>query len=145
MLCRICLRDLPVGAFYEGVASRCKECHKEAVRRNYRKNIERYKDYERKRASDPKRRESAKKYQRAMTFRSPGKRSARVAVGNALRDGRLNRQPCAVCGASASEAHHFDYSRPLDVTWLCFKHHREEHGQVVEAAATTKVRLVEVK
>lgn len=30
-----------------------------------------------------------------------------------------------------SQAHHEDYARPLDVRWLCFKHHRETHGQQV--------------
>lgn len=26
------------------------------------------------------------------------------------------------------EAHHEDYSRPLDVVWLCLYHHRHLHG-----------------
>jgi len=48
-------------------------------------------------------------------------------VTNALRDGRLNRQPCEVCGAEDVEGHHDDYSRTLDVRWLCSVHHREVH------------------
>jgi rubrerythrin len=51
---------------------------------------------------------------------------ARWRVKQAIRDGRLRRLPCEVCG-SLSEAHHADYSKPLDVRWLCRKHHGEIH------------------
>ena len=39
----------------------------------------------------------------------PERRSARVALCNAIRDGRIARRTCEVCGAWA-EAHHDDYS-----------------------------------
>ena len=39
--------------------------------------------------------------------------------------GKVKRQPCEVCGAQPAEAHHEDYSKPLDVEWLCPTHHRE--------------------
>ena len=41
----------------------------------------------------------------------------------------LERQPCEVCGEKA-EAHHPDYSKPLDVRWLCKRHHMIEHRKV---------------
>ena len=44
--------------------------------------------------------------------------------------GRLPRQVCSIenCGILA-EAHHYDYSKPLDILWLCKKHHEEaEHN-----------------
>jgi len=51
------------------------------------------------------------------------------AVGNAIRDGRLNRGPCEVCGSRESvEGHHEDYSKPLDVRWLCREHHKALHA-----------------
>lgn len=41
----------------------------------------------------------------------------------------LEKQPCCRCGDSKAEAHHHDYSKPLDVTWLCARHHAEEHRE----------------
>jgi hypothetical protein len=32
-------------------------------------------------------------------------------------------QPCEVCGATKVEKHHPDYSKPLEVRWLCREHH----------------------
>lgn len=40
----------------------------------------------------------------------------------------IKRRPCAVCGSSETAGHHFDYSRVLDVIWLCQSHHIKEHS-----------------
>lgn len=50
------------------------------------------------------------------------KQSARRDVAHAVKSGKLRRQPCEVCGERA-EAHHPDYAKPLDVRWLCRRHH----------------------
>ena len=63
--------------------------------------------------------------------RNPEKRAAHTAVGNALRSGRLVKGPCereAEGGCSAPiHGHHDDYSKPLEVRWLCAAHHAVEH------------------
>jgi hypothetical protein len=56
----------------------------------------------------------------------PEKYQARQEVLKALRKGILVKQPCP-CGGKNVQAHHADYSRPLDVTWLCDNCHRNEH------------------
>lgn len=56
---------------------------------------------------------------------------ARTILNHYLRDKKIKRKPCEVCGNEA-EAHHDDYNRPLDVRWLCFKHHREHHKRIYE-------------
>lgn len=63
---------------------------------------------------------------RAYRERWPGRHEARIAVRNALRQGKLERHPCEVCGGRA-EAHHDDYAKPLDVYWLCKAHHEQIH------------------
>lgn len=52
---------------------------------------------------------------------------ARNAVKRAIGNGDLVRfNKCQDCEISCStEAHHIDYSRPLDVIWLCDKCHRK--------------------
>lgn len=52
---------------------------------------------------------------------------AHTAVGNALRDGRIIKKECRKCGELKTEAHHPDYSKPLEVIWLCPKHHKQLH------------------
>lgn len=54
---------------------------------------------------------------------------ARKSVESALARGTLTRKPCERCGAKA-EAHHDDYSKKLEVTWLCRKHHVEHHVEL---------------
>ncbi len=65
---------------------------------------------------------------KAWNSRWPEKRRAAVAVNNAIRDGRMQRQPCTICGERA-QAHHEDYARPLHVVWLCVKHHQDAHAR----------------
>lgn len=47
----------------------------------------------------------------------------------ARRRGFLIKQPCEVCNTENDvQAHHDDYTKPLDVRWLCRKHHNEHHN-----------------
>jgi hypothetical protein len=55
------------------------------------------------------------------------KRKARVTTQTRIKQGILKKCPCEVCGTAMVEAHHPDYSKPLDVKWLCRKHHLEIH------------------
>lgn len=138
--CFKCERVLPIDDFYvhgamrDGRLGKCKDCAKGDVQKNYRKNQKRYASYERVRNQQEDRRAARAKYASRGRQNNRQKYLARSAVSNAIRDGRLDRRPCRVCGADA-QAHHGDYSKPLEVDWLCFKHHREiGHGQQVTEA-----------
>ena len=54
---------------------------------------------------------------------------ARCAVSNAVRDGKLVRPTiCPQCDDECMvEAHHPDYTKPLEVEWLCAPCHQAEH------------------
>lgn len=59
----------------------------------------------------------------------PEKHKANAAVKRAVRSGSLTRLPCEVCGDKNTHGHHEDYSKPLEVRWLCPLHHRMVHGK----------------
>lgn len=52
---------------------------------------------------------------------------ARKLVQKALLRGKLKKEPCEKCGELKVDAHHLDYLKPLEVVWLCRKHHIELH------------------
>jgi hypothetical protein len=59
------------------------------------------------------------------------RRRAAYHVQRALKRGELIRLPCEACGATYRvQAHHDDYSRTVDVRWLCPKHHHERHREI---------------
>jgi hypothetical protein len=82
---------------------------------------------------------------RFMNAVNPIVKAAHAAVKVAIRHGELVRaETCSRCGeAKPTEAHHSDYSKPLDVVWLCVKCHRRLHramhkaGQVVPLVAAS--------
>lgn len=135
-------------AMKDGHLNKCKDCTREDVKRNREKRKEYYKNYDKKRATQPHRVAARHKYQQtepgkqAVTKakkewdkRNPIKKAASSAVGNAVRDGKLNKPfECECCGSSKTTiyGHHEDYSKPLSVRWLCNTCHRlwhAEHGE----------------
>jgi hypothetical protein len=55
------------------------------------------------------------------------KAKARKAAQRAVALGTLVREPCEVCSTEEVDAHHEDYSKPLEVRWLCRAHHHDVH------------------
>lgn len=65
------------------------------------------------------------------------KRQANSAVRGAIVTGTLTRRACerispwgGTCGRTPAYAHHEDYSRPLDVVWLCGWCHGLRHSEL---------------
>lgn len=72
-------------------------------------------------------------YAKKIRARSPEEHQkylARKTVENHIRAGKLIRQPCERCGALNAQAHHEDYSKPLDVMWLCPRDHKARHREL---------------
>jgi hypothetical protein len=56
------------------------------------------------------------------------KENVRSFTRRCIKTGILIRESCRICGTNENiEAHHEDYSKPLDIIWLCRNHHREHH------------------
>ena len=63
---------------------------------------------------------------------------ARSEVAWAVRNGHLIREPCSQCGALKAEAHHEDYTKPLEVVWLCRSHHKLRHAEIKRQGITIR-------
>jgi|SRR5690625_219126 len=115
----------------DGHLNKCKECTKRDVR-NYRygEARERILRYDRERAKMPHRKAQARRIISRWQRKHPERRTAHSMLRNAILSGRVSPWPvCAIPECSAKpEAHHPDYSNPLDVVWLCPSHHKQAHA-----------------
>lgn len=137
--CFKCDRTLPRSAFYrhsqmrDGLLGKCKDCTRRDVSANRHRRYAHYLEYERRRSENGKRLSSIRSRASSWRKANPVAVRAHRAVAKALRTGQLVRGACAVCGGRPTHAHHNDYARPLEVTWLCVPCHRsvhaKEHGQ----------------
>lgn len=149
MQCKQCMHEKAPEDFYSGNKTRCKDCIKQRANAYRQDNLERVRAYDRLRGSMPHRVAARTEYRRtdegkqahsrarlSYKSRKPERRAAHVALGNAVRDGRVIPWPvCAVPECTCRpQAHHPDYSRPLDVVWLCARHHKEVHALARKAA-----------
>ena len=101
---------------------RTKESHKELDR-------ERHKRYYQTHA------EQLKAYSRNYYKNNPHIGSAHRQVQTEKEKGTLIKASCAECGDENTHAHHDDYSRPLDIRWLCAHHHMHFHKWIKDVAS----------
>jgi hypothetical protein len=145
--CKECGIEKSLSEYYahkkmaDGHLNKCKICVKIRISKHREVNLYRIKAYDKERAMFPERVKARKQYAKSNAGKIAKKKAlekyrikhnqrnyAHIAVNNALRDGKIEKIPCLICGDEKVEGHHPDYSRPLDVIWLCNKHHRETHN-----------------
>ena len=122
--CRLCNKLKPLGEYHkeshtkDGRRSECKKCRCALRTQRYHKgkasslgdsSIDSI-------VQENKSRREEKSNQRF-------KYLIRKVTRHAIRSGKMEKRDCEVCGASRVEVHHNDYNKPLDVTFLCHKHH----------------------
>jgi len=144
--CSECREEKDVSEFYvhaamaDGRLGKCKVCVRARVRKHRQENIESIREYDRKRGSLAKRQESAREYQgvnrtkvnaikNEWSKRNRDKRNANQKLSRAILAGVILRASvCDLCSAGGRiEGHHPDYSKPLEVLWLCGACHRKIH------------------
>ena len=84
----------------------CKNCHNEWQRQNRKSHSE-------------------------LTLLQKLKANCRSYLNTYLKRGKIKKQPCQVCGELKVEAHHDDYSKPLEIKWLCREHHIDLHSKLL--------------
>ena len=145
--CFKCNITKPVDEFYkhkmmgDGRLGKCKECAKRDTRANRAAKLEYYQEYDRQRGALEHRLQARIAYARTergavvhreacerWDARNPLKRGAQQMLNNAVRDGKVKKLPCEICGRTDRiHGHHDDYAKPLEVRWLCATHHAAHH------------------
>lgn len=143
--CKDCGIEKPLADFYahkqmaDGHLNKCIQC-KKSYQYVYREtNLDVIRAYDRKRGRTVERKfanlrwqqansgvhnKACRKWDRANRHKS----NASLRIYRAIKRGDLTRGTCETCGTNDRiHGHHADYSKPLDVQWLCEAHHRKEH------------------
>lgn len=133
-------------AYADGINARCKVCcrartekwraeNQDKVRRLGRINKQAQRDREGEELTKLKWREwysnnqeHRQEYERE-GYAEEGRRWVGAKVSQAITAGILVRPDvCSECGENCKpDAHHTDYTKPLDVTWLCVQCHADTH------------------
>lgn len=141
--CSKCGIEKALSEFYKdsrtpsGLHYWCKECMRLYRRAWHRKHPDAINARVRARreANPEKRREQARRsYRRNLDVARVSQRGYRKRhkerglAHAAVQSSKLLRQACEICGATEGvHAHHADYSKPLEVRWLCATHHQRLH------------------
>ena len=136
-VCKDCGCEKSIEEFYkhsqmlDGHLNVCKDCKRtyqhERVLSGHTQRIDR-KRYE----LDPERKQYIRMKSKEWRRLNPGKSKCHAALEKAILSKKIERGLCEICGEKA-HAHHDDYSKPLEVRWLCAMHHSRLHcGMLTE-------------
>lgn len=149
-ICKKCGKEKPINDFYkhkemsDGHLNFCKECVKAREAKYRLSHIEHIREYDRNRPNAKERgqkqrikvKQNSTKYKRYCELKNiwaklnKFKRNAHSKVLRAIKSGILIRPTyCQICGKDNCkiEGHHYDYSKPLDIIWVCTECHGKLH------------------
>jgi len=132
MICRDCGRDLPETAFSPGLLERspayhrCRVCQNERTKKYQKENRKKITEYNR------DYRQRRKEVVRSMEI-----------VKKAVKQGRLVKSPCAICGDTNVVAHHLSYEKGerQKIIWVCQLHNKMLHADAVDVTDLTIEKL----
>lgn len=135
--CSRCLNEKPIDEFAldkrkpEGRAYECRECNR--IRNRLSKQALANQNREKERLRVKRRyhenKETILAYQKSLN-KSPKVRARRL-LSYAVRVGKIQKPNICECGNIGNlHGHHSDYSKPLDVEWLCSLCHGKQHRQI---------------
>lgn len=158
-ICFVCKCKKDISEFYkhsamkDGYLNKCKDCCRKQATERRNQNIDKVREYDRNRPNKAERKRWNKEYKSKMREENPEKYDkifhgarkhyrakhkekvwAQGKLDDAIRYGKIIRpNACSVCGIECKpQAHHYDYSKPLDVVWVCAKCHAEIHKKMRE-------------
>jgi len=148
-ICFKCQKEKELSEFYkhkrmfDGHLNKCKDCTKIDAHKHRELNIDYILEYDKQRSNLPKRVEardiyskteqgikSSREAKKKWLENNKVKRAAQIIYRNRIRyKPELKKTECEACKVSGIrlEAHHDDYSKPMEVRYLCSKCHRQWH------------------
>jgi len=136
--CSKCKEEKPTSEFQkdshkkDGLSSSCSVCRRKTAADYRRRNPEKCKESQRwsqfKKLNYYRNRHKIKGYKVVSTSGDKSKISVRAKTRGLVSRGLLKKEACAYCGSEKSEIHHWDYSKPSDITWFCKTHHALAHS-----------------
>lgn len=134
--CFKCNVQKPLTDFYkhngmiDGFLNKCKECSKIDSAKHRINNLEKVREYDRERGKNKERVKHATEISKIWRNQDKRRIFAHNAVARAIKKGTLLRKPCIKCNSEKTVAHHEDYDKPLEVTWLCQPCHKKRHIEI---------------
>ncbi len=134
--CAKCKKRVQMRRWRAANPERWKELMAASYQRHAAKKREKQREYRQANLEERRAADRAYMKKRGKPYADPEKIKAQNLVNRAIARGDLFPQPCEGCGAEAYpthdgrrgvHAHHDDYSKPLDVRWLCYSCHGKEH------------------
>lgn len=133
-VCSECGQEKPLSEFNkrrsnpDGLQNRCRDCFSRYNKARYCADPQRFKDGVRKYREENLENVFATRMEMCET--NPCEKNAREAVNLAVKLGYIERPDhCFGCGKRDSEsrvtAHHHDYTKPLEIIWVCSTCHRQ--------------------
>lgn len=116
-----------------GLYSICKRCHRYKYKESIKKWRKKYPEKNRKISRDSYKKnrisvlEKMSKYQKD----NPDVANSHTKVYLAIKNGLMVRpNKCSICGLKVKiDGHHNDYSKPLEVEWVCRVCHKDIHSK----------------
>lgn len=147
--CKSCEQTKLISEYYkhqqmaDGHLNYCKDCVKSRVHKHRAENIDYIRQYDKERSMWPHRARARAEYMQTPNGKEahlrasskwiaahPGRKNAIDRLNTAVIRGKIQKLPCWVCESTDVHGHHPDYSQPLNVVWLCPKHHKQLHREV---------------
>lgn len=147
-ICFKCRKLKDISEFYthsgmsDGHLNKCKECAKKDSKKRYENNFEYIQNYEKSRNLNENRKKYKKEYREKFKSKNLQKIKSESILNNVIRDGKIKKpNECELCHKKIPQnacrgslhAHHEDYSKPLDVIWVCPKCHKKIHKNKINS------------
>jgi len=137
--CFKCSKEKDLSMFYkhnqtgDGYLGKCKECTKSDAAKHRLENIDKIRQYDRKRGKLPHRKKLSTRCCKRFKEMNPLSDAAHSKVARALKSGVLKRpDKCSSCEKVGKVVgHHHDYKEPLNVVWLCQPCHKQLHRDLI--------------